>query len=69
MELLESEGRVTVVLDDRGKVILVSEGEMDGVVDALEKEGRMSLSRLRSVCDSIIELGAKCCVCCECVEK
>lgn len=55
---------MTVVLDDRGKVILVSEGEMDGVVDALEKEGRMSLSRLRSVCDSIIDLGAKCCVCC-----
>ena len=55
-----------MVLDDRGKVILVSEGEMDGVVEALEKEGRMSLSRLRSVCDSIIELGAKCCVCCEC---
>ena len=66
MELLENEGRVTVVLDDRGKVILVSEGEMDGVVDALEKEGRMSLSRLRSVCDSIIELGATCGVCCEC---
>ena len=63
LETLEEEGRVTVVMDERGKVVFVSEREMERVVEAIEKEGRVSLSRLTAVCDSNIELGAKWCVC------
>ena len=44
MELLENEGRVTVVLDDRGKVILVSEGEMDALLLVAREESTCTLA-------------------------
>ena len=63
METLEAEGRVVVVFDDRGKVMVVSEAEAEAVAHVVEKEGRISLAKLTALCDSIIDLKGELCVC------
>ena len=63
METLEAEGRVVVVFDDRGKVMVVSEAEAEAVAHVVEKEGRISLAKLTALCDSIIDLKGEWCVC------
>ena len=65
METLEAEGRVLVVFDDRGKVMVVSEAEAEAVARVVEKEGRISLAKLTALCDSIIDLKGEWCVCCQ----
>ena len=64
LEALEAEGRVLVVFDDRGKVMVVSEAEAEAVAHVVEKEGRISLARLTAMCDSMIDLKGEWCVCC-----
>ena len=64
MEALEAEGRVLVVFDDRGKVMVVSEAEAEAVARVVEKEGRISLAKLTAMCDSMIDLKGEWCVCC-----
>ena len=65
MEALEAEGRVLVVFDDRGKVMVVSEAEAEAVAHVVEKEGRISLAKLTAMCDSMIDLKGEWCVCCQ----
>lgn len=65
LEALEAEGRVLVVFDDRGKVMVVSEAEAEAVARVVEKEGRISLAKLTAMCDSMIDLKGEWCVCCQ----
>ena len=65
LETLEAEGRVLVVFDDRGKVMVVSEAEAEAVARVVEKEGRISLAKLTAMCDSMIDLKGEWCVCCQ----
>lgn len=61
---LEEEGRITVIVDDRGKLILLTEEELKAVADVMKREGRVSLSKLTKLCGSIIRMnGAEWCVC------
>lgn len=50
MSRLENENRLTVIVDDRGKLIVITEDELKGVADIIKKEGRISLSRLTKMC-------------------
>ena len=49
---LEEEGRITVVVDDRGKLILLTEEELNAVADVIKREGRVSLRKLTKLCGS-----------------
>ena len=61
---LEEEGRITVVVDDRGKLILLTEEELNAVADVIKREGRVSLRKLTKLCCSIIRMnGSEWCVC------
>lgn len=53
---LEEEGRITVIVDDRGKLILLTEEELKAVADVMKREGRVSLSKLTKLCGSIIRM-------------
>lgn len=63
LETLEAEGRVMVVVDDRGKVMCISEQEAEAVARMVEREGRISLAKLTAMCDSMIDLKGKWSVC------
>ena len=40
---LEEENRLTVIVDDRGKLIVITEEELQSVTDLIKKNGRISL--------------------------
>ena len=55
---LESMGRLTGVLDDRGKFIYISPAELATVADFINARGRVSIAELASRSNDFISLGA-----------
>ncbi|KAI9093423.1 hypothetical protein K1719_027437 [Acacia pycnantha] len=56
---LETMGRLSGVMDDRGKYIYISEEEMKAVADYIKREGRVSISLLASKSNQFIDLEPK----------
>ncbi|XP_054815314.1 DDRGK domain-containing protein 1-like isoform X2 [Prosopis cineraria] len=56
---LETMGRISGVMDDRGKYIYISEEEMKAVADYIKREGRVSISLLASKSNQFIDLESK----------
>ena len=50
---LEEENRLTVIVDDRGKLIVITDEELQGVTDLIKKNGRISLNKLTKMCGFI----------------
>ncbi|KAJ9182725.1 hypothetical protein P3X46_006685 [Hevea brasiliensis] len=56
---LETMGRLSGVMDDRGKYIYISQEEMKAVADYIKRQGRVSISRLASKSNQFIDLEPK----------
>ncbi|XP_059293301.1 DDRGK domain-containing protein 1 [Lycium ferocissimum] len=56
---LEEMGRLSGVMDDRGKYIYISLEEMKAVADYIRREGRVSISHLASKSNQFIDLEPK----------
>ncbi|KAJ0045841.1 hypothetical protein Pint_04230 [Pistacia integerrima] len=56
---LESMGRLSGVMDDRGKYIYISLEEMTAVADYIKHQGRVSISHLASKSNQFIDLESK----------
>ncbi|KAG6790586.1 hypothetical protein POTOM_006743 [Populus tomentosa] len=56
---LESMGRLSGVMDDRGKYIYISQEEMRAVADYIKRQGRVSISHLASKSNQFIDLETK----------
>ena len=56
---LESTGRLSGVMDDRGKYIYISQEEMKAVADYIKRQGRVSISHLASQSNQFIDLEPK----------
>ncbi|XP_023535116.1 DDRGK domain-containing protein 1-like [Cucurbita pepo subsp. pepo] len=56
---LESMGRLSGVMDDRGKYIYISKDEMQAVADYIKRQGRVSISHLASKSNQFIDLEPK----------
>lgn len=56
---LESMGRLSGVMDDRGKYIYISPEEMKAVAEYIKREGRVSISHLASQSNQFIDLEPK----------
>ncbi|GMH05716.1 hypothetical protein Nepgr_007556 [Nepenthes gracilis] len=56
---LESIGRLSGVMDDRGKYIYISPEEMKAVADYIKRQGRVSISHLASKSNQFIDLEPK----------
>ncbi|OIW12091.1 hypothetical protein TanjilG_06296 [Lupinus angustifolius] len=56
---LESMGRLSGVMDDRGKYIYISQEEMKAVADYIKRQGRVSISHLASKSNQFIDLEPK----------
>ncbi|KAI4322813.1 hypothetical protein L6164_022472 [Bauhinia variegata] len=56
---LESMGRLSGVMDDRGKYIYISQEEMKAVADYVKRQGRVSISHLASKSNQFIDLEPK----------
>ncbi|XVF77608.1 hypothetical protein PTKIN_Ptkin14bG0059700 [Pterospermum kingtungense] len=56
---LESMGRLSGVMDDRGKYIYISMEEMKAVADYIKRQGRVSISHLASKSNQFIDLEPK----------
>ncbi|MCL7030360.1 hypothetical protein MKW94_025678 [Papaver nudicaule] len=56
---LESMGRLSGVMDDRGKYIYIAEEEMRAVADYIRRQGRVSISHLASQSNQFIDLEPK----------
>lgn len=56
---LENMGRLSGVMDDRGKYIYISLEEMKAVADYIKREGRVSISHLASKSNQFIDLEPK----------
>ncbi|XP_022139715.1 DDRGK domain-containing protein 1 [Momordica charantia] len=56
---LESMGRLSGVMDDRGKYIYISKEEMQAVADYIKRQGRVSISHLASKSNQFIDLEPK----------
>ncbi|ONK65611.1 uncharacterized protein A4U43_C07F38860 [Asparagus officinalis] len=56
---LESMGRLSGVMDDRGKYIYISPEEMKAVADYIKRQGRVSISHLASKSNQFIDLDPK----------
>lgn len=56
---LESMGRLSGVMDDRGKYIYISLEEMRAVAEYIKREGRVSISHLASKSNQFIDLEPK----------
>ncbi|XP_051134682.1 DDRGK domain-containing protein 1 [Andrographis paniculata] len=56
---LETMGRLSGVMDDRGKYIYISLEEMRAVADYIRREGRVSISHLASKSNQFIDLEPK----------
>lgn len=53
---LEAEGRIIALVDDRGKMVSVTEDEIKQVTELIHSEGRISISRLTILCGNIIDM-------------
>ncbi|XP_058092819.1 DDRGK domain-containing protein 1 [Magnolia sinica] len=56
---LESMGRLSGVMDDRGKYIYISAEEMKAVADYIKRQGRVSISHLASRSNQFVDLEPK----------
>ncbi|KAL5724754.1 hypothetical protein ACHQM5_007974 [Ranunculus cassubicifolius] len=56
---LESMGRLSGVMDDRGKYIYISKEEMIAVAEYIKRQGRVSISHLASQSNQFIDLEPK----------
>lgn len=56
---LEDMGRLSGVMDDRGKYIHISREEMQAVADYIKREGRVSIAHLASNSNQFIDLEPK----------
>lgn len=56
---LENMGRLSGVMDDRGKYIYISQEEMKAVADYIKRRGRVSISHLASKSNQFIDLETK----------
>ncbi|XP_050369550.1 DDRGK domain-containing protein 1 [Argentina anserina] len=56
---LESMGRLSGVMDDRGKYIYISQEEMQAVADYIKRQGRVSIAHLASKSNQFIDLEPK----------
>lgn len=56
IQALEAEGRITGVMDDRGKFIYVSREEMAAVADFIRSNGRVAISALAAKSSAFIDL-------------
>ncbi|KAH9651440.1 DDRGK domain-containing protein 1 [Citrus sinensis] len=56
---LENMGRLSGVMDDRGKYIYISQEEMKAVADYIKRQGRVSISHLASKSNQFIDLETK----------
>uniref|UniRef100_A0A6M2EER8 DDRGK domain-containing protein 1 n=1 Tax=Populus davidiana TaxID=266767 RepID=A0A6M2EER8_9ROSI len=56
---LESMGRLSGVMDDRGKYIYISQEEMRAVADYIKRQGRVNISHLASKSNQFIDLEPK----------
>ncbi|KAG8658140.1 DDRGK domain-containing protein 1 isoform X1 [Manihot esculenta] len=56
---LENMGRLSGVMDDRGKYIYISQEEMKAVADYIKRQGRVSISHLASKSNQFIDLEPK----------
>ncbi|CAN6458035.1 unnamed protein product [Victoria cruziana] len=56
---LEKMGRLSGVMDDRGKYIYISFDEMQAVADYIKRQGRVSISHLASSSNQFIDLEPK----------
>lgn len=56
---LESMGRLSGVMDDRGKYIYISQEEMKAVADYIKRQGRVSIAHLASKSNQFIDLEPK----------
>ncbi|KAI7727255.1 hypothetical protein M8C21_033384 [Ambrosia artemisiifolia] len=56
---LEDIGRLSGVMDDRGKYIYISHEEMQAVADYIKREGRVSIAHLASQSNQFIDLEPK----------
>lgn len=56
LRALEESGRITGVMDDRGKYIYISEDEMKAVVKFMRQRGRVSISELAESSANLITL-------------
>lgn len=57
--LLMISGRLSGVMDDRGKYIYISMEEMNAVADYIKRQGRVSISHLASKSNQFIDLEPK----------
>lgn len=55
VQALESMGRLTGVMDERGKFIYISEEEMKAVADFIARKGRVSIAELAETSRSLIK--------------
>ena len=56
VQALESMGRVTGVMDDRGKFIYISPEEMEQVAAFIKKSGRVSIANLAKKSNEFIKV-------------
>lgn len=56
MKTLQSEGRLSGVIDDRGKFICITPAEYESVSKFIKQRGRVSISELASSMNSLIRL-------------
>lgn len=52
-------GRLSGVMDDRGKYIYISPEEMKAVADYIKRQGRVGISHLASMSNHFIDLDPK----------
>jgi hypothetical protein len=59
VQTLESEGRITGIMDDRGKFIYISKEEMAAVADFIRNKGRIAIAELASKSARFIDVEGK----------
>jgi DDRGK domain-containing protein 1 len=59
VQSLESEGRITGIMDDRGKFIYISTEEMTAVAEFIRNKGRIAIAELASKSARFIDLEGK----------
>jgi hypothetical protein len=53
---LQENGRITGIVDDRGKFIYISEEEMEKVAKYIQRKGRLTIHELSKECNQLIQL-------------
>lgn len=56
VQALEKDGRITGVMDDRGKYIFISREEMKAVAEFIRSRGRIAISELAAKSATLIDL-------------